>query len=603
MLCVVVVHRSPVKEVAVTRFPWPVTLRGRVLALFAALAITPLVALGLLDYARARRAVEEIIAVQTDSVAARAAKIVNDRYAIIESDALLLNENAETQRLLIGIAAHDSAGIVSARSAADTFLTTVWKGFHGAYRSIELRDASGSLVRRLADADVPLLPSGEARAPRLRFPVAALGSIMPIGSLALEPLPESIVPAELAQATFGHSGYLTIVDRPTGHIIYDTRGPATGMSVTEALGAGGAEQFSGRSGPYRYVAGGSERIASVTSLATPAWMFIASTAVTEFTQGLADLRLLDLALIALMAIAATIAFTVLLGKTTRSLEQLTGAAGAFGRGEPTPALPPQGNDEVGQLSGAFATMTTRVNTMLREIAVSRQLAVLGEFSAQLSHEIRNPLTSIKLNLQSLSRDVERGSLSEYAGAPLNTCLREVGRLERVVRGVLLLANTRDREQTICRVHTLVDHVTVLLQPQLNEHCITLRRNFGATNDAIAGNEEQLIGMFMNLIVNAIEAQPTGGVIFIETATVDEDSGTDLRVVIADNGPGIAEGERERIFRPFVTGRATGTGLGLAMALATAREHGGHLDLISAPEGYRGAAFAVTLPLAKSHVVS
>src|ERR1044071_7901304 len=96
--------------------------------------------------------------------------------------------------------------------------------------------------------------------------------------------------------------------------------------------------------------------------------------------------------------------------------------------------------------------------MMREIEVSRQLAVLGEFSAQLSHEIRNPLTSVKLNLQGLARDIRRGKLSQHASPPVETCLREVNRLDGVVRGVLELARPRELSPAPVSAHALLDRV-------------------------------------------------------------------------------------------------------------------------------------------------
>ena len=94
---------------------------------------------------------------------------------------------------------------------------------------------------------------------------------------------------------------------------------------------------------------------------------------------------------------------------------------------------------MGTLSDAFADMTKRIRSMMREIEVSRQLAVLGEFAAQLSHEVRNPLPSLKLDLQGLQRQVRSGALPLSAEAPVASSLREVNRLDTVVRGVLELA--------------------------------------------------------------------------------------------------------------------------------------------------------------------
>jgi signal transduction histidine kinase len=294
-----------------------------------------------------------------------------------------------------------------------------------------------------------------------------------------------------------------------------------------------------------------------------------------------------------IATAVTVAFTVVIAKGTRPLERLTAAAGEVAEGNLSPTLPRGGGDEVGTLSTAFDHMLGRVRSMMREVEVSRQLAVLGEFSAQLSHEIRNPLTSLKLNLQGLARDVRRGKLPESASQPLETCLREVHRLDNVVRGVLELAKPRESTRAPVAVHALLERVVDLHASRLSDHDIVVTRELRADHDVVEGAETQLVGMLTNLLVNAADAQPHGGRIHLRTSSGD----SRIEIVIADDGPGVPPHLAEDIFRPFVTGRATGTGLGLPMALAVARDHGGTLDLVPSPGTLRGAAFRVTLPLA------
>ena len=142
------------------------------------------------------------------------------------------------------------------------------------------------------------------------------------------------------------------------------------------------------------------------------------------------------------ATLAAIGFLVLLWRSTRSLGMLTVAADAVGRGNLEPELPRAGGDEVGRLASAFHIMTRRVRETMADIERSRQMAAVGQFASQIAHEIRNPLTSIKLNLQKLERAARAGRMPGESERPLEITLREIDRLDRVVHGVLQLGRAR-----------------------------------------------------------------------------------------------------------------------------------------------------------------
>lgn len=572
------------------------SLRHRVLLLFAILAVGPLLALGVLDDVHARRAVERIIVARTEASARRAADLIVDRYALVESDALLLSDNAETQGLFAVLPGGDSTRIAAARASADTFVHTVWSRNGSSYRSLEVRDARGTvLFQQMAGIDSTAYGT-EDTLPTVVRPIVHADSRARLGNVALHPRASTLLPAQLSGLGFGQSGYLLVIDSSAHLVLYDSRGPGRNASVEKALGPAAVAGVAGaRDGGrvVRYSERDSARIASAELVDGLGWTVLSSAAIPEFTAGVTSTRIRDLALVIALAAGVAIAFTILVGRTTRSLEQLTLAAGAVGRGDLAPRLPQASEDEVGTLSRAFDQMLGRIRTMMREIEVSRQLAVLGEFSAQLSHEIRNPLTSLKLNLQGLARDVRRGNLPERAGVPLDTCLREVNRLDHVVRGVLELARPRSTALAACGVHTLLERVVGVHSARLEASGITVVREFGASRDTVTGDGEQLVGLFTNLVVNAIDAQPAGGRLLLCTRSDD----AHLSVLVADDGPGAPVELADRIFRPFVSGKATGTGLGLPMALNTAREHGGSLELTGTPKGFAGAAFLVTLPLA------
>ncbi len=235
--------------------------------------------------------------------------------------------------------------------------------------------------------------------------------------------------------------------------------------------------------------------------------------------------------------------------------------------------------------------------MMREVEVSRQLAVLGEFAAQLSHEVRNPLTSLKLDLQGLQRQIRSGALSPSAEAPVASSLREVNRLDTVVRGVLELARQSGNGHRPLCLDQVLDHSLAALRAQLEQRNVAVEWQHNGESPHLVGDPELLSGMFMNLLINAAEAQPDGGRVGVSSHTRrGDDGGQWVDVIVADDGPGVAPERRHDVFRPFYTSRHDGTGLGLALALRTARDHGGRIVCERAADGFSGAAFVVSLPI-------
>jgi signal transduction histidine kinase len=313
-------------------------------------------------------------------------------------------------------------------------------------------------------------------------------------------------------------------------------------------------------------------------------------AINEFSSPFSAIRSANVVLVASTTIFAGVAFFVLLWRATRSLGVLTLAADAVGRGNLQPQLPQASRDEVGRLSAAFRLMTDRVRETMAEIERSRQMAAVGEFASQISHEIRNPLTSIKLNLQKLDRARRAGRLPPETDKPLEITLREIGRMDRVVHGVLQLGRSRATMHERINVGRVVRETIELASPQLERNGVTLlaETTTGSDDVWVRGDSALLSGALLNLILNAAEAAPGGEVI------VDiEQVGSAGRVTVRDTGPGIPAEHRERIFEPFFTTKNGGTGLGLALAQRTVEEHGGSLRLAEPPAG---AAFVLELPI-------
>ncbi|KPK76544.1 MAG: hypothetical protein AMS25_17325 [Gemmatimonas sp. SM23_52] len=226
------------------------------------------------------------------------------------------------------------------------------------------------------------------------------------------------------------------------------------------------------------------------------------------------------------------------------------------------------------------------------------MAAVGQFASRLSHEIRNPLTSIKLNLQRLERHAAAGRMPDECVGPLATSLEEVRRLDGVVRGALSLARMRPLAREACSVHAVLDQAVATLRPQLDGQEIVVEQDLQAASDIVLGDAEALKGVFLNLLLNAAEAMADGGELRIssELGPGPRGSATMIRVRVADQGPGVSPELADKIFEPFFSTKGEGTGFGLPLALSTVEDHGGTLRLDESPPERTGAVFAIELPL-------
>lgn len=225
---------------------------------------------------------------------------------------------------------------------------------------------------------------------------------------------------------------------------------------------------------------------------------------------------------------------------------------------------------------------TRIRAMEQDLQKREQLAALGELSAWIAHELRNPLASMKSSIEMLREDPEPGPDSFRL---MGIALKEMDRLDRIITDFLTYARPRPPvKQAFDLAETLREILLVVQQRKStrirDEICDTLM---------VDGDPDQLKQVFLNLILNAEDATARAGEITV-TARHGE---PDAEVRVSDTGPGIEEKELEKIFFPYYSTKEKGTGLGLAIAFRIVEEHGGSIHADSTPGS--GAAFTVTLP--------
>jgi two-component system, NtrC family, sensor histidine kinase HydH len=224
----------------------------------------------------------------------------------------------------------------------------------------------------------------------------------------------------------------------------------------------------------------------------------------------------------------------------------------------------------------------------REMLRAEQLAAVGQLAASVAHEVRNPLTSIKMLVEAAHRRDHRKPLSDE---DLEVIHRQVGRLEQTVQGFLDFARPAPPQRSQGDLRQAVIQAIELVQARARQQGVVLDVSSPGEPVEAAADRGQLTTVLVNLFLNALDAMPAGG--RLEVRLQPRPDGK-LILTVADTGSGIAPQIMECLFTPFASGKPTGTGLGLSISKRIVEEHGGQIAAANRPGG--GACFTITLPL-------
>jgi two-component system sensor histidine kinase HydH len=224
----------------------------------------------------------------------------------------------------------------------------------------------------------------------------------------------------------------------------------------------------------------------------------------------------------------------------------------------------------------------------RELLRTEQLAQVGQLAAGVAHEIRNPLTGIKMLVEASLRPQSRRVLTEE---DLQVIFREVKRLEQTVQSFLNFARLPTPRKAPCDLRNLIQEAWDLVAARAREQQVAFEVK-GAPRPVMADVDAgQLTTVLVNLYLNALDVVGKGGALGVRL--LDTEDGY-VGLCVEDNGPGIPPAVMERLFEPFATNKTHGTGLGLYISARILEEHGGSLSASNRPEG--GACFTVRLPV-------
>jgi signal transduction histidine kinase len=286
-------------------------------------------------------------------------------------------------------------------------------------------------------------------------------------------------------------------------------------------------------------------------------------------------------------------------RVTRSLSVLTTATGKIKSGRLQYRIDEELKDEFGELASSFNKMAVSLQEQYNKLQETERLAVVGELAAGLAHEIKNPLAGMKVSIEVMSQELE---LEPEDREIFLQIIHEIDRINALLKSLLNYARPPWPEFVATDVHRILEETITTARYSLKgtgrdaddrKKEIRFIRDFDPDMPGIIADPAQLQQVFLNLILNSVDAIDREGTITIQTRKTSDGA---VRIAIADNGPGIDSEPLDRIFKPFFTTKPQGTGLGLAICKRLIEQHkGGAITAANNPAG-EGVTFTITLPI-------
>lgn len=238
---------------------------------------------------------------------------------------------------------------------------------------------------------------------------------------------------------------------------------------------------------------------------------------------------------------------------------------------------------------------TRLEKLEQRIKRTEKLAAMGEIAANIAHEIRNPLGSIGLFASLLIKELKEKKNRDRASHIISA----VKDMDNKISNLLMFARDQKPLMKEVSIHNVLKEIIIFSEQILGKENIILAANYEDVDPVIVGNAEMLKQVFLNLMLNALQAMPGGGNLYIKTRIPDNNERKDfhnsnVEISFMDTGRGIPDENIKKIFDPFFTTKEKGTGLGLAIAHNIVDIHGGSIDA----ENYKGGGtvFNITFPI-------
>lgn len=292
----------------------------------------------------------------------------------------------------------------------------------------------------------------------------------------------------------------------------------------------------------------------------------------------------------LVAVLASLWFAA---RVTRPVVSLAQAARRVAAGDLNAKVDVESNDELGELATSFNRMTEDLVQQKDRTLQAERVAAWRELARRLAHELKNPLFPLQVTVENLIRARQKSPalFEEVFQEGTETLLAEINHLKTIIGRFSEFSRMPQPERRPTKVNEVVHSVLRVFQAQLREkNAMTVRQELEAGLPEIAADPDLLHRALQNLVLNAIDAMPSGGELLIRTAS----RGGRIEISVGDTGLGLTPEECERLFTPYYTTKQHGTGLGLAIVQSVVSDHGGRISVESARD--RGTTFRIELPV-------
>ncbi len=549
------------------------SLRTKLVLIIVIGAMVPLGAVGAWLSTNTRRSAESLLRSRLDSAVSHAVTDLGTHWVAYRS---VLTDIAEDSAVRRALGAHSSRVV-----HLDPHLRGGVERLRGATEVVFLLD-SARAPQWLVTADADGMPTLVEAKDSLRV-MAVSDPDHLLFRLAIDGAQEaqtgfidarfrlaSLIPGPIG-TSMGVGGLMAIVDRSTGRV-----------SAPIPLDAAALRRD-------RFTWGGKEWLAVSRRLTDPEIDVVVAAPVAAFMLPFEDAARTGLIALIVVGMLGFVVAAVLTRRVTHSLVRLSEAATAVASGHLDERVDANESDEIGRLGAAFNSMTESLQRTLAALSERQAIAAVGEFASALAHEIRNPLSAIKLNLQHVEERLTDVKLRE----PIRNTLRDIARLDTTIAGALRLARTGRMPMGSVSLDAIVASAARVALPDPASRGLTLELGAKDTRDGacVTGNAAALEQLLLNLLLNAADATPPGGRIGVD---IGADDGR-VTIDVWDTGSGLAPDEAARAFEPFFTTKAEGTGLGLSIAKRIVDAHRGQIVL--RPREGGGTVVRVGLPIA------
>jgi signal transduction histidine kinase len=341
-------------------------------------------------------------------------------------------------------------------------------------------------------------------------------------------------------------------------------------------------------------------LATFSLLENPGWIIAIQQPEADAFALVTSTRVQIFAVIGLVVLIAFMLSYLLEKRTTAPLNTLVDGVKRLGDGDLDFRIIAPQYEEIKVLANEFNAMAERLLENQQKLRRAERLAAMSKFATLVSHEIRNPLNSMNINMQILKRELEKPrSSTEKREKYFNIIISEIQRMDNLINNFLMISRAPRFDFLPNDIHEILNEVVLMHTVMAKQQKVDIRKEYNRGQVLATVDKDQMKQVFHNIIINALQAMPGGGKIILRTNSTEIQNSMNqnvagIRIDFIDNGMGIPRERVNDIFEFYYTSKKTGTGLGLAIARQIIEGHRGIIEVNSVEK--EGTTISITLPI-------